>query len=261
MATVQLVRAGVDVTLLEAGTADAARGFTATLGGWTAIRLHRSLSVRSEGVTATGDPGALLYEDLSPGGLTNHWSCAVPRFSEEDFLDARRAGEAFTWPIEYNDLACWYNRVEPLLSIAGAASDVPQLVAGRGSQGSGAGQELDAGNPGGTGKGSGTCGGSVHIWFDHHVTRSGTVFNSFVRLVRPEMGTGRLDVTLRGSRHTSGMVRRYEASDRRRLSRYEHGRRSPRVLPRRGARRWRDQHGKAAAAVDRRRLSRRPRQH
>ena len=121
MATRQLVRAGVDVTVLEAGTPDSARGLTATLGGLTAIRLHRSLRVRSDGVTATGDPGTLLFEDVSPGGLSNHWSCAVPRFSPEDFRDARCAGEAFAWPVEYDELAGWYDRVEPLLSIAGSA--------------------------------------------------------------------------------------------------------------------------------------------
>src|ERR1700722_1629054 len=130
-ATLLLTRAGIDVTLLEAGLADAARGLTVRVGGWTVVRMHRPLEQRSEGVTVTGDPGTVLYEDISPGGLTNHWSCAVPRFSPEDFLDGRRAGDPYVWPVDYEDLAPWYDLVEPMLHVAGAAGDVSHLPAGK----------------------------------------------------------------------------------------------------------------------------------
>lgn len=79
----------------------------------------------------TGDPAAVLFEELAPGGLSNHWSCAVPRFSPDDFADAARAGERYHWPISYADLAPWYDRVEPLLHIAGSERDTPRLPAGR----------------------------------------------------------------------------------------------------------------------------------
>src|SRR4051794_16119041 len=86
-ATLWLIRSGFNVTLLEAGLSHRALGLTARIAGMTVVRLHRSLAARSEGVRMTGDPGALLYEDVAPGGLTNHWSCAVPRFSHDDFED------------------------------------------------------------------------------------------------------------------------------------------------------------------------------
>ena len=130
-ATLLLTRAGINVTLLEAGSAHSARGLTARVAGLTVARVSRSLTPRSEGVIVTGDPDAVLYEDLSPGGLTNHWSCAVPRFSPDDLLDAKRAGEAFEWPINYEELAPWYDWVEPLLYIAGSATDTPQLPASK----------------------------------------------------------------------------------------------------------------------------------
>jgi len=41
------------------------------------------------------DPAAVLFEELAPGGLSNHWSCAVPRFAPDDFRDAERAGQAY----------------------------------------------------------------------------------------------------------------------------------------------------------------------
>jgi len=50
------------------------------------------------------------------GGLTNHWSCAVPRFSAEDFDDAKRAGESTAWPLDMTICPC--RSVEPLLHIA-----------------------------------------------------------------------------------------------------------------------------------------------
>src|SRR5262249_29648308 len=125
-----LARSGVDVIVLEAGAAQKARGLTVRVGGVTIARMHRPLLPRTDGLHLTGDPRTILFEDLAPGGLTNHWSCAVPRFSRDDFLDARRAGEAYTWPIDYDHLAPWYDRVEPMLRIAGAVADVPQLPAG-----------------------------------------------------------------------------------------------------------------------------------
>src|SRR5580692_10761852 len=125
-----LSRAGAKVLLLEAGPRSASFGLTVRIGGLTVFKRRRPLRQR-ENFTASGDPRAELFEDLAPGGLTNHWSCAVPRFSAEDFADAARAGEAYAWPIGYDDIAPWYEKVEPLLRIAGAEDGSAQLPAGR----------------------------------------------------------------------------------------------------------------------------------
>src|SRR5262249_50236702 len=114
-ATLRLLHAGMHVTLLETGLRRDAFGLTARLGGLTVARFHRRLARRTDDVINTGDPATLLFEDMSPGGLTNHWSCAVPRFSVDDFRDAREAGEEYSWPITYEDLVPWYEWVEPLL--------------------------------------------------------------------------------------------------------------------------------------------------
>src|ERR1041385_2993107 len=126
-----LANAGMDVTLLEAGSARSALGLTVRIGGFTVAKLRRPLRLRTSAVAMTADQRAELYEDLSPGGLTNHWSCAVPRFSREDFRDAERAGEEFRWPIGYEDLERWYDQVEPLLHIAGDTIDATHVPAGR----------------------------------------------------------------------------------------------------------------------------------
>src|SRR5439155_15211148 len=126
-----LARAGVEVTLLEAGSQLSTLGPTRRVGGMTVMSFRRPLRQRTNDVTKTGDPNAELWEEIAPGGLSNHWACAVPRFSPDDFLDARRAGEAYAWPLGYEDLAPWYDRVEPLLHVAGGTADAPQMPVGR----------------------------------------------------------------------------------------------------------------------------------
>ena len=188
-----LARAGVEVTLLEAGSERSARGLTVRVAGLTVANVRRPQRQRTD-VTKTADPSAEIWEELAPGGLTNQWSCAVPRFSPDDFLDARRAGEAYTWPIGYDDLAPWYDQVEPLLHVSGTTVDAPQLPAGRvrhtwklaadWSQ-----LACDAYNLGRSVIPLPYAYGS-----DTTVTFSGTVFNAFVRVVKPAVRTGRVTV-------------------------------------------------------------------
>jgi choline dehydrogenase-like flavoprotein len=213
-AIVLLTRAGVDVTVLEAGFPPLARGLTVRVKGLTIARLHRPLRARTEDVTMLGDRQSVLYEDLSPGGLTNHWSCAVPRFSPDDFSDGRRAGEAFTWPVDYADLAPWYDYVEPLLRISGTVDSVPAIPAGQVEDP----VRLRKGwQPVAT---AAARGGQALIPVPYvygsrtTATLSGTVFNSYVRLVKPLRAKGNL--TVRWGAHVtclewSGATKRVEA--------------------------------------------------
>jgi choline dehydrogenase-like flavoprotein len=193
-ATLLLARSGVDVTVLEAGLPGAALGLTARVGGITVARLHRPLTQRSDGVTIAGDPSTVLYEDIAPGGLTNHWSCAVPRFSPDDFLDARRAGEAHTWPLEYDELLRWYEWVEPLLCIAGSAVGAPQLPAGKVRHPNSLG---DSWKP--VAEAAQRAGQAIlpvpYVYGDATtLTFSGNVFNAFVRLVKPLRRSGPVSI-------------------------------------------------------------------
>jgi len=194
-AALLLARSGLDVTILEAGLPSAALGITMRIRGITIARLHRSLNPRSEGVTIAGDPGTLLYEDVAPGGLTNHWSCAVPRFSPDDFLDARRAGEVYTWPIDYEDLEPWYAWVEPSLMIAGASVGTRELPAGKVTDT----RSLDGTTwepivPAARKAGQAIAPTPYVYGARTTLTFSGSVFNSFVRLVKPALREGRLKI-------------------------------------------------------------------
>ena len=192
-AAVILSDAGQEPLLLEAGSGSAGLGLTARVRGLTLAKVRPSLARRSD-LTMTGDPKAELYEELAPGGLSNHWACAVPRFSSDDFSDAARAGIEYRWPIGYADLAPWYDRIEPLLHIAGATGDVPSLPAGRFGDRWSLAPEWEA-----VARQASTLSrdlvampyayGSETIF-----TRSATAFNAYTRLIKPILQRGGLSV-------------------------------------------------------------------
>lgn len=181
-----LCRAGADVTLLEAGAERAARGLTVRVGGFTVLKQRRELRQR-EAYDATGDPDTKLFEDLAPGGLSNHWSCAVPRFSPDDFADGARAGEPTAWPIGYDDLRPWYEQVEPLLRIAGAAENAPQLPAGKVRRARRLGRAWTTVAAQALEVGRSLLPMPYAYGGETTVTFSGTVFNSYVRLLKDEL--------------------------------------------------------------------------
>jgi choline dehydrogenase-like flavoprotein len=188
-----LARAGIRVLLLEAGLPDAAPGLTVRVGGVTLAK-RKSPLVQREGVTRTGDPNALLFEELAPGGLSNHWSCAVPRFSAEDFEDAARAGADQVWPVGYDELAPWYDQVEPLLHIAGPSNGTRQLPAPKALHQRRLAEDWTQLSSLAESRGRSLLPMPYAYGADTTYTRSGTPFNSFVRLVEPELARGRVEV-------------------------------------------------------------------
>ena len=182
-----------DVLLLEAGDEEEARGVTARVRGFTLLRRRRELQAKKD-LSFHDDTRATVYEALAPGGLSNHWSGAVPRFSPDDFEDGRRAGTEFTWPLGYDELVPFYERVEPLLRIAGSGRSVPQLPAGRVEHARELGADWSAVDEAAHEDGRSVVAMPYTYGAESTVTPSGNVFNAFVRLVKPELGAGRLRV-------------------------------------------------------------------
>jgi choline dehydrogenase-like flavoprotein len=211
-----LANAGIDVTVLEAGLERAARGVTVRIGGVTVARTKRELHPRPA-LTMTGGKGA-VFEDLAPGGLSNHWSCAVPRYSPEDFADAERSGLQYRWPVTYQELAPWYEAVEPHLSIAGGKVDWPQLPAGvvRHERFLGHGWERMVDLARRVGR---TLAPMPYAYGGANtVTFSGNAFNAYTRLLAPQVRRGRVKLVCgarvtrlelaRGERRVTGAVYR-----------------------------------------------------
>lgn len=136
MAAHALTAAGARVVMLEAGgewypTRDASmlrwpyqsprRGaptperefgeFDACDGGW-----------EIEGEPYTRAPGTRFdwWRARMLGGRTNHWGRISLRFGPDDFRGRSRDGLGDDWPIGYDDLAPYYDRVDRLVGIFGS---------------------------------------------------------------------------------------------------------------------------------------------
>jgi choline dehydrogenase-like flavoprotein len=188
-----LSRAGLEPLVLEAGAADADLGLTARVRGVTVGKRKRPLKPRTD-LTNTGDPSAVLFEELAPGGLSNHWACAVPRFSEDDFEDAERAGPAYRWPIGYRDLEPWYGRIEPLLRIAGDRRGAPSQPACHVTEAKTLAPEWEPVRRLASERGRDVVVMPYAYGAESTLTRAATPFNAFTRLIAPISQSGGLSV-------------------------------------------------------------------
>jgi choline dehydrogenase-like flavoprotein len=136
MAAYALTRAGANVVLLEAGrkwdnatdsamlkmpyesprrgaaTRDRPFGeFDACVGGW-----------ELEGEPYTVAPGQRFdwWRARMVGGRTNHWGRISLRFGPDDFRGKSLDGLGDDWPIGYDDVAPYYDRVEDLVGLFGS---------------------------------------------------------------------------------------------------------------------------------------------
>ena len=79
---------------------------------------------------ATGDSRTEWFRTLKPGGLSNQWTGAVPRFLPEDFSEGGRLDDRYVWPLTYAELAPFYERVEKLMAITASSTPVPNYALG-----------------------------------------------------------------------------------------------------------------------------------
>jgi choline dehydrogenase-like flavoprotein len=136
-----LTQAGANVVMLEAGgpwdnSRDSAmftwpydtprRGastkerpfgeYDACIGGW-----------EIEGEPYTQAPGTEFgwWRARMVGGRTNHWGRISLRFGPDDFRRKSLDGLGDDWPVAYNDLKPYYDRVDDLIGIFGSAEGLP----------------------------------------------------------------------------------------------------------------------------------------
>jgi len=101
-----------DAPLRGAATPDKPFGyFDATVGGgW---------QVDGEPYTQREGSDFRWYRPRMLGGRTNHWGRHVPRFGPYDFKPFSRDGLGVDWPIGYDDVAPFYDRVERMVGVNG----------------------------------------------------------------------------------------------------------------------------------------------
>jgi choline dehydrogenase-like flavoprotein len=146
MAAYVLSRAGANVLLLEAGgpwdnTRDSAmlkmpydsprRGastrdrpfgeFDACVGGW---------ELEGEPFTNAEGTDFKWWRARMVGGRTNHWGRISLRFGPDDFNAKSRDGLGDDWPIGYQDIAPYYDRIDKLIGLFGNNDNLPNHPGG-----------------------------------------------------------------------------------------------------------------------------------
>jgi choline dehydrogenase-like flavoprotein len=141
MAAHVLTRAGADVVMLEAGptwdnatdsamfkwyyetprrgaaTAERHFGeFDAGLGGW---------SLPGEPYTTAPGQRFMWFRVRMLGGRTNHWGRISLRFGPDDFRRKTLDGLGDDWPITYDVVKPYYDRVDRLIGIFGSRENLP----------------------------------------------------------------------------------------------------------------------------------------
>ena len=90
--------------------------FDACLGGWNL-----------DGEPYTTAPGTKFrwWRARMLGGRTNHWGRISLRFGPYDFKHKSRDGLGEDWPIAYEDMKPWYDRVDQLVGVFGSRENLP----------------------------------------------------------------------------------------------------------------------------------------
>ncbi len=137
MSAYVLANAGLKVCLLEAGPLyDPAKNITQLKNPWESPRRGASTRFRPfgdfdacywgweiDGEPYTKAPGTQFdwWRARMMGGRTNHWGRISLRFGPLDFKGRSRDGLGDDWPIGYDDVKPFYDRVDKLIGIFGTA--------------------------------------------------------------------------------------------------------------------------------------------
>ncbi|MEJ7809984.1 MAG: GMC family oxidoreductase [Gemmatimonadaceae bacterium] len=141
MAAYALAKAGARVLVLEAGPEWwSTKNSTMLLPAYASMRRGRSTKTRPfgefdacdggwdiEGEPYTRAPGTRFdwWRARMLGGRTNHWGRISLRFGPRDFKGKSNDGLGDDWPISYDDLAPYYDRVDDLVGIFGSHEGLP----------------------------------------------------------------------------------------------------------------------------------------
>src|SRR6202795_2647068 len=143
MAAKILTEGGLNVALLEAGPpVNPEKDFKmlmwpyelphrgAGVGGLASENFSEFLAPNGawdiDGEPYTSAPGANFkwFRSRIVGGRTNHWGRIALRFAPIDFASGTRDGLGDDWPITYDDLAPYYDKVEGYIGVFGTKENI-----------------------------------------------------------------------------------------------------------------------------------------
>lgn len=145
-----LAEGGLSVVMLEAGPAlDPEKDYKEHL--WPYDLPHRGAGVGGklkgelndeflapngfweiEGEPYTAAPGSRFrwFRSRIVGGRTNHWGRITLRYAPVDFKPRSTDGMGDDWPITYEDLAPYYDKVESYIGVFGTRENIPSAPDG-----------------------------------------------------------------------------------------------------------------------------------
>ena len=145
-----LTEGGLNVVLLEAGgPVDPSKDFKEHV--WPYELPHRGIGKGGEhrgelndefiapngfweieGEPYTAAPGSRFrwFRSRIVGGRTNHWGRIALRFAAVDFRARSTDGMGDDWPISYDDLAPYYDKVESFIGVFGTKENIPSAPDG-----------------------------------------------------------------------------------------------------------------------------------
>ncbi|MEO6528268.1 MAG: GMC family oxidoreductase [Gemmatimonadaceae bacterium] len=140
MSAYALTHAGARVVMLEAGPAwYGSKNGTMLTPAFATPRRGRPTKTRPfgefdacdggweiEGEPYTRAPGTRFdwWRGRMLGGRTNHWGRISLRFGPEDFRGKTRDGLGDDWPIGYQDIAPYYDRIDDLIGVFGSKEGI-----------------------------------------------------------------------------------------------------------------------------------------
>lgn len=130
---VPMFQSFADAPLRGASTPEKPGGFFhANIGGWTLPGEPYQVQRRSdrgwmEGAfdnRMTTDQNFMWWRARMLGGRTNHWGRVSLRMGPHDFKSRSHDGLGFDWPISYEDVAPYYDRVDQLIGLFGSKEGI-----------------------------------------------------------------------------------------------------------------------------------------
>jgi len=141
MAAYVLANAGIKVVLLEAGPLyDPAINVTQLKWPWESPRRGARTPLRQNGdfdaayggwdlegepYTHKDDTKFDWFRSRMVGGRTNHWGRISLRFGPKDFKRRSIDGLGDDWPIGYDDVAPYYDKIDKLIGVFGSTENLP----------------------------------------------------------------------------------------------------------------------------------------
>jgi choline dehydrogenase-like flavoprotein len=143
MAAKILTEGGLTVALLEAGPQiHPEKDFKmlmwpyelphrgAGVGGYASANFSEFLApngawdIDGEPYTSSSDSSFRWFRSRIVGGRTNHWGRIALRFSPIDFKSGSRDGLGDDWPIAYEDISPYYDKVESYIGVFGTKENI-----------------------------------------------------------------------------------------------------------------------------------------